>query len=277
MTADPTSSRTYTIPDAGASGSFVMTAGSNLSSGYTTGDILYASATNTLSKLAIGTSGQVLTVSGGIPAWGSGVTSGTTTNSTLRYNGTSWVENTNVLSTSDGTLTVKATSNQLVLNTGSSATTIHTAPSASRTYTIPDAGANASFVMTEGSQTINGTKTIGGIVVASPGSLGTLTPSAAPSAFTSFSKLYHTATVSASSSGAQYIKLPTGSSDGQIVYLKLSFTDATDATKTVTVKNSDGVNTGTMYDGVGADVFIMHMIYDNGAGRWLILSSNLMP
>jgi hypothetical protein len=38
---------------------------------FTTGDILYASATNTLSKLSIGSSGNVLTVSGGIPSWGS--------------------------------------------------------------------------------------------------------------------------------------------------------------------------------------------------------------
>lgn len=37
---------------------------------YTTGDILYASASNTLSKLPIGTSGQGLLVSGGIPSWG---------------------------------------------------------------------------------------------------------------------------------------------------------------------------------------------------------------
>lgn len=36
---------------------------------YTTGDVLYASASNTLSKRAIGTSGQVLTVSGGLPTW----------------------------------------------------------------------------------------------------------------------------------------------------------------------------------------------------------------
>ena len=36
---------------------------------YTTGDTLYASATNTLSKLAIGTTGQVLTVAGGVPTW----------------------------------------------------------------------------------------------------------------------------------------------------------------------------------------------------------------
>jgi hypothetical protein len=36
---------------------------------YTTGDILYASASNTLTKRAIGTTGQVLTVSGGLPTW----------------------------------------------------------------------------------------------------------------------------------------------------------------------------------------------------------------
>lgn len=36
---------------------------------YTTGDTLYASATNVLSKLAIGSTGQVLTVAGGVPTW----------------------------------------------------------------------------------------------------------------------------------------------------------------------------------------------------------------
>ena len=38
-------------------------------SAYTTGDILFASASNTLSKLGIGSSGNVLSISGGIPAW----------------------------------------------------------------------------------------------------------------------------------------------------------------------------------------------------------------
>lgn len=36
---------------------------------YTTGDILYASGVDALSKLSIGTAGQVLTVTGGLPAW----------------------------------------------------------------------------------------------------------------------------------------------------------------------------------------------------------------
>ncbi len=46
---------------------------------YTTGDMLYSSATNVLSKRAIGTSGQVLTVSGGLPVWATPATSGTVT------------------------------------------------------------------------------------------------------------------------------------------------------------------------------------------------------
>lgn len=36
---------------------------------YASGDLLYASATDTLAKRAIGTTGQVLTVSGGLPTW----------------------------------------------------------------------------------------------------------------------------------------------------------------------------------------------------------------
>lgn len=46
----------------------ISSGGTNITT-YTTGDVLYASATNTLSKLGIGSSGQVLSVSGGVPAW----------------------------------------------------------------------------------------------------------------------------------------------------------------------------------------------------------------
>lgn len=45
-------------------------------------------------------------------------------------------------------------------NTGDTTTVVNTALQAgARTYTVPDAGASASFVMTEGAQTINGVKT----------------------------------------------------------------------------------------------------------------------
>lgn len=37
---------------------------------YTTGDLIYASATNTLSKLAIGSTANILRVTGGVPVWG---------------------------------------------------------------------------------------------------------------------------------------------------------------------------------------------------------------
>ena len=42
--------------------------GTGLSS-YTAGDMIYASATNTLNKLAKGTDGQVLTLASGVPTW----------------------------------------------------------------------------------------------------------------------------------------------------------------------------------------------------------------
>jgi hypothetical protein len=46
------------------------TFGGTAQSTYTTGDTLYASAANTLSKRSIGTNGQVFVVSGGLPIWG---------------------------------------------------------------------------------------------------------------------------------------------------------------------------------------------------------------
>jgi hypothetical protein len=58
--------------------------GTNLTT-YTTGDTLYASASNTLSKLAVGSTGQILSVVAGVPAWtapppsGSSITNDTTT------------------------------------------------------------------------------------------------------------------------------------------------------------------------------------------------------
>lgn len=59
--------------------SIAATHGGTGLSTYTTGDILYASATNTLSKLAIGSTNNVLTVSGGVPAWVAPATGGTVT------------------------------------------------------------------------------------------------------------------------------------------------------------------------------------------------------
>jgi hypothetical protein len=46
----------------------IANAGTNITT-YTTGDILYASATNVLSKLAAGSNTNVLTLAAGVPAW----------------------------------------------------------------------------------------------------------------------------------------------------------------------------------------------------------------
>ena len=62
---------------------------------------------------------------------------------------------------------------------GDTTTTITNASQAGAvTYTIPDAGASASFVMTEGAQTVNGAKTFSGVV-------GALRPTVADAAFAS--------------------------------------------------------------------------------------------
>lgn len=57
------------VSDAGFGFPLTETHGGTAQSTYTTGDILYASAANTLSKRAIGSANDVLTVSGGVPTW----------------------------------------------------------------------------------------------------------------------------------------------------------------------------------------------------------------
>lgn len=55
-----------------------------------------------------------------------------------------------------GTLTLKATSNQLAFGTTNVTTISSTAPSTNRTYTIPDAGGNANIVIDKGAYTLAG-------------------------------------------------------------------------------------------------------------------------
>jgi hypothetical protein len=57
-------------------GTLGVTAGGTGIVSYQAGDILYASAADTLSRLAVGSSGQVLKVSGGVPVWGADVSGG---------------------------------------------------------------------------------------------------------------------------------------------------------------------------------------------------------
>ena len=68
-------------------GVLTATYGGTNQSTYTTGDTLYASASNTLSKLAIGSTNQVLTVVGGVPAWANAATGTVTSVSVASANG----------------------------------------------------------------------------------------------------------------------------------------------------------------------------------------------
>jgi len=69
-----TSSGTLTL-----AGTLAAVNGGTAQTTYVTGDVLYSSGSNTLSKLAIGTSGQVLKVTAGVPAWETDTTTGTVT------------------------------------------------------------------------------------------------------------------------------------------------------------------------------------------------------
>lgn len=59
-------------------GTLVAANGGTGLSSYTTGDVLYASASTAISKLGIGSTGQVLTVSGGVPTWSTPAAGGAT-------------------------------------------------------------------------------------------------------------------------------------------------------------------------------------------------------
>jgi hypothetical protein len=70
----------------GVTGTLPATNGGTAQSTYATGDILYASATNTLSKLTAGANGTVLTLAAGVPSWSS-ASAGTVTSVAQSFTG----------------------------------------------------------------------------------------------------------------------------------------------------------------------------------------------
>lgn len=95
-----TTSGTITI-----SGTLVETNGGTGNSAYAVGDILYASAINTLSALTAGTDGYVLTLAGGVPTWAAG---GTVTSVGVS-GGTTGLTTTGGPITTSGTITIAGT------------------------------------------------------------------------------------------------------------------------------------------------------------------------
>lgn len=159
-----------------------LTAANTATTGYTgqttyaTGDMLYASAANTLAKRTIGTTGQVLTVSGGVPVWagapsglyGDGsdgaVTKGAVTETTvIQVNATTFTQSVSTTYAPISRTQIKATStcdfngttNVATGNPGSAAQTATTSTVASRgiglsggfsgTSSIQNGGAGGGF------------------------------------------------------------------------------------------------------------------------------------
>jgi hypothetical protein len=134
-----------TLTNATLSGTLTLTAPLTVANGgtgtstYTKGDILYASATNTLSKLPIGTEGQVLvTSSTGNPSWGS--------NGLYSLNGLTALTHT-IATTS------VATSNFSITSVLSGTTT------ATHTIGIPDASTTSRGLVSIVDQSFKGIKT----------------------------------------------------------------------------------------------------------------------
>ena len=98
-TLDNLDSTYFLDPDHLSKAVNIAQGGTNITT-YTTGDILYASNSTTLTKLGIGSNGAILTVSSNIPAWtnvvpaahgGTGLSSAGAAGNVLTSDGTNWV------------------------------------------------------------------------------------------------------------------------------------------------------------------------------------------
>lgn len=99
-------------------GSSIDTTTKNLNPETTLGDISYRSSTsNTKTRLAIGTTGQVLTVSGGVPAWGSVSATPTTAAATVAAGQTTTSTSYTDLSTSGPAVTLTTGTKALIFIT----------------------------------------------------------------------------------------------------------------------------------------------------------------
>ncbi len=161
----PAVSRIYTIPDVLANADFVMTQGVQLINGLKTFSLSIQDTALT-NQLILG---NVTTITLTAPAPAASRTY--TFPDVLTHASfvmTEGAQTINALKTFSNAITDTALTNQLILGTGTTITLNAPAPVANRIYSFVDVGANANFVMTEGSQTINNTKTFTSAIVAAP-------------------------------------------------------------------------------------------------------------
>lgn len=91
---------------------------------YAAGDLIYGSATNVLARRAIGSTGQILTVVGGVPTWANPATAGTVTSVDVS-GGTTGLTTSGGPITSSGVITLSGTLN--IANGGTGQTTANAA------------------------------------------------------------------------------------------------------------------------------------------------------
>jgi hypothetical protein len=123
----------------------IANGGTNLTT-YTQGDLLYASAANTLAKLAVGTNGQVLKLAAGLPSWASPQSGFAVTSKTADYTATA----------NDDVILVSASGAAVTITLPAAASSSGKAYYIKRTDQTP---ANAVTIDANGSETIDGATT----------------------------------------------------------------------------------------------------------------------
>jgi hypothetical protein len=168
---DPSAARLYTIPDAGGSANFLMSAGAQTIAGSNT--FTTALTINPVSnQLVLGgvSAGNTTTISATAPASSATYTIpdvGTSANF-IMSTGTQTISGAKTFSSS----VLFSNATPIIMNGGGSTTTtlVIAGPVGNVIYTFPDAGTNANVLLSQGAQTIAGVNTFsGGILFATTG------------------------------------------------------------------------------------------------------------
>jgi hypothetical protein len=236
---------------------------------YTTGDILYASATNVLSKLGIGNSNEVLTVTGGVPVWTTVASAGGMTSFTAAGDsgGGQSISNGNTLSVLGGTNgidTIDSATDTITLNLDTTEIGSTTFGSGSGiTWTFDgSAGTDTSVAFGNDTQTFTaGTSTFSGDVAVNGGDLTTNQSTAT---------LFNTTATTLSLGGAATTALNIGNGSGAYTAINLG---SGSGTHTINIAGTGATSADTINIGTGGTAADTINIGSNASSTALNLTS----